>query len=74
MRPIITVTESKSLIGTFTVTSFKTGKNPRSLKREASGHHAAAALAIEVALSMSSYVILAPKKVLDCIPAEFIKR
>jgi len=74
MRSIITVTESKSLPGTFTVSAFCPGKNARSSKKTASGHHAAAALAIEVALSMSSYVILAPKKVLNCIPEEYIRR
>jgi len=74
MRSIITVTESKSLPGTFTVSAFCPGKNARSSKKTASGHHAAAAVAIEIAMRLPSYTILAPKKVLDCIPHEYIKR
>lgn len=74
MRTIITVTESASLPGSFTVMS-SARKDRRGNVYPATvrggGPSAAAAKALEYAIDCGGgYAIVAPKKVMDCIPED----
>jgi hypothetical protein len=75
-RAIITVTESPSMLGRYTV-KCDTRRNRGGFMHPADvgGEHAAAAKAMEYAVDAGGgYVIFAPKKVIDLIPEDMRSR
>lgn len=77
MRIIITVTESRSMKGRYTVKS-SANKDRRGIVHAAdvTGADAAAAQALEYAMRVGSvgYAIVAPSAVLACIPEDMRQR
>lgn len=77
MRTIITVTEYASMPGRYQVTSGAcTDKRGIARQRDVQGDHAAAAVAMELAVEVGSqgYAIFAPRKVLDLVPVDMRSR
>lgn len=76
MRAIITVTESRSLPGTFTITcSARKNKNGVIYPAEARGAAGAAAKALEYAIDCrEGYAIVAPENVSKHIPDDMRSR
>lgn len=68
---VITVTESRSMPGTFTIKS-DANKDSRGfiLPKETHGAEAAAAMAMQLAQSCSEYHVFAPKHVIELIPPD----
>lgn len=71
MRTIITVVESKSMPGRFTIKSDESiSKRGFPISRDVRGPESAAAEAMEIALRCNSYQIFAPASVMKHIPAD----
>ena len=74
MKTVVTITNFNNS-GRYMYTLSKKGRVIRSMHDAGSNPEAAAAKAVDVAITNgeSGYIILAPREVLDCIPVEIQK-